>query len=83
MRPGTATLAIEVECVRPVEAYRQQQLVVLPLVEADAIVWLDPAGYEVARSVKPGDWPEKPAAFQFELLVALSFVIGEPYLPHS
>lgn len=50
--------------------------------EADAIVWLDPAGYEVARSVKPGAWPETPALFQFELLVAMSFVIGEPYLPH-
>ena len=52
------------------------------LLRWDAIVWLDPAGYEVARSVKPGDWPEKPALFQFELLVAVSVVIGEPYLPH-
>ncbi|MBB4633277.1 DEAD/DEAH box helicase [Sphingosinicella soli] len=81
-RTGTATIAIEVECVRPIEAYRQQRLVVLPLVEVDAIVWLDPAGYEVARSVKPSDWTEKPALFQFELLVAVSVVIGEPYLPH-
>lgn len=81
-RTGTATIAIEVKCVRPAEEYRQQRLVVLPLVEVDAIVWLDPAGYEVARSIKPGDWPEKPALFQFELLVAVSFVIGEPYLPH-
>lgn len=81
-RLGITTIAIEVECVRPVEAYRQHRLVVLPLMEADAIVWLDPAGYEVARSLKPGDWPEKPALFQFELLVAMSFVIGEPYLPH-
>lgn len=81
-RIGTATIAIEVACVRPAEEYRQQRLVVLPLVEADAIVWLDPAGYQMARSVKPGDWPEKPALFQFELLVAISFVIGEPYLPH-
>src|SRR3546814_9893561 len=69
-------MAIEVECVRPVEAYRQQRLVVLPLAEADAIVWLDPAGYEVARSAKPGDWPEKPALFQFELQVAVSVVFG-------
>src|SRR3546814_16001912 len=45
-RIDTSTMAIEVECVRPVEAYRQQRLVVLPLAEADAIVWLDPAGYE-------------------------------------
>ncbi|MFT6063406.1 MAG: hypothetical protein ACJAVR_003475, partial [Paracoccaceae bacterium] len=81
-RLGTATIAIEVERVRPVEAYLQQRLVVLPFVEADAILWLDPAGYEVARSVKPGDWPEKPALFQFELQVATSFIIGEPYLPH-
>lgn len=81
-RLGITTIAIEVECVRPVEAYRQQRLVVLPLIEADAIVWLDPAGYEVARSVKPGEWPDEPALFQFELLVAMSFVIGEPYLPH-
>lgn len=70
------------ECVRPIEAYRQQRLVVLPLVEAAAIVWLDPAGDEVARSVKQGDWPEKPALFQFELLMAVSVVTGEPYLPH-
>ncbi|HEY9579569.1 MAG TPA: DEAD/DEAH box helicase [Rhizorhapis sp.] len=81
-RIDTSTMAIEVECVRPVEAYRQQRLVVLPLAEADAIVWLDPAGYEVARSAKPGDWPEKPALFQFELQVAVSVVFGEPYLPH-
>lgn len=81
-RTGIATVAIEVECVRPIEAYRQQRLVVLPLVEVDAIVWLDAAGYEVARSVKPGDWPQEPSRFQFELLVAVSLVIGEPYLPH-
>ena len=81
-RTGTAKIVIEVECVRPAEAYRQQRLVVLPLVEVDAIIWLDPAGYEVARSVKLGDWPEKPSLFQFELLVAVSVVIGEPYLPH-
>src|SRR3546814_17517025 len=36
-RIDTSTMAIEVECVRPVEAYRQQRLVVLPLAEADAI----------------------------------------------
>lgn len=81
-RTGIATVAIEVECVRPIEAYRQQRLVVLPLVEVDAIIWLDAAGYEVARSVKPGDWPQEPSRFQFELLVAVSLVIGEPYLPH-
>ena len=67
------------ECGRPIETYReygrQQRLVVLPLVEVDAIVWLDPADYEVARSVKPGGWPEKPALFQFELLVAVFVVI--------
>src|SRR3546814_1956285 len=40
-RIDTSTMAIEVECVRPVEAYRQQRRVVLPLAEADAIVWLD------------------------------------------
>lgn len=81
-RLGTATIAIEVECVRSTEAYRQQRLVVLPLIEGGAIIWLDPAGYEVARSIKPGDWPQEPSRFQFELLVAVSLVIGEPYLPH-
>ena len=81
-RKGISRIAIEVERVRSAEAYRQQRLVVLPFVEADAILWLDPAGYEVARSARPNDWPEKPALFQFELQVATSFIIGEPYLPH-
>jgi hypothetical protein len=82
VRLGSATLSIEVQRVRPIEAYRQQRLVVFPLVEATAIVWLDPAGYEVAQSAKPDNWPEKHASFQFELVVAASLVVGEPYLPH-
>jgi hypothetical protein len=79
---GASTIVIEVGLVRPVEAYRQQRLVVLPFVEGDAIIWLDPAGYEVAQSVRPDDWPEKHALFQFELKVATSVIIGEPYQPH-
>src|SRR3546814_17665106 len=41
-RIDTSTMALEVECVRPVEAYRQQRLVVLPLAEADELYGLTP-----------------------------------------
>ena len=81
-RGSAATITIEVERVRPAEEYRQGRLVVLPLVEADTVIWIDPAGYEVARSAKAIDWPENPALFEFEFLVVESFVSGKRYLPH-
>jgi hypothetical protein len=49
-----------------------------------AVSWIDPAGYEVARSAKPDGWNEHEhlSQFQFELHTASGHVTGEPYLPH-
>ncbi|MGM5030064.1 DEAD/DEAH box helicase [Tardiphaga sp. 862_B3_N4_1] len=81
-RQASATIAIKVDLARSAADFRQARLVVLPLDEGAALIWLDPAGYEVARSKKPDNWPNNPSLFQFELDVAMSQVLADRYLPH-
>jgi hypothetical protein len=74
--------AIEVSLVRPPEDYRNPRLTVVPIDVHDSLTWIDPAGYTVARSEKPFNWPETPASFDFELVVQDQQVVGEAYLRH-
>jgi len=77
------SIAIETALVGQAAEFRQARLTVWPTDNQGAVSWIDPAGYEVARSTKPDGWNEQPSRFQFELDVASRYVIGEPYLPHS
>ena len=73
----TATLA------RPRSDYLAAQLSVFPIDEGEHLTWIDPAGYVVARSVRPAEWSEEMAAeFTFDLTIARREVKAEPYLPH-
>ncbi|UVF21350.1 DEAD/DEAH box helicase [Microvirga terrae] len=67
---------------RPAENYRKSQMTVAPIDVDEGLTWIDPAGYTVARSAKPSDWPRTPASYSFELDVADSTVVGEAYLRH-
>jgi hypothetical protein len=73
-------LAIDVALVRPVADYVRQRLAVSPLEWNDELIWINPAGYTVARSEKPFGWPAEPSSFEFELVVADSVITGRPYL---
>ncbi|MCY4598357.1 MAG: DEAD/DEAH box helicase [Acidobacteria bacterium] len=44
--------------------------------------WIDGAGYLVATSRKPPDWPNEPEKYTFELDVERARVRGTPYLRH-
>jgi hypothetical protein len=69
--------------VRPGAEYLTEQLSVYPVEEDESLTWIDPAGYVVARSVRPAEWSERMAIdFTFDLSVARREVKAEPYLPH-
>ncbi|MET4630896.1 hypothetical protein ABIB83_007956 [Bradyrhizobium sp. I1.8.5] len=74
-------MGLPVQLARPAESFRQERITVTPLSDSDQIIWLDPAGYEVARSSALPE-PFDDSKFQFELVVPISFITGEPYLPH-
>ena len=44
--------------------------------------WIDGAGYLVARSARPGDWPADPTQYQYQLDVANARINASLYLPH-
>jgi len=73
-------LTVEVELSRPADDYQRSRLSVIPLDVEDCLIWIDPAGYTVAHSAKPADWPERPSSFDYELDVAEARIVGEAYL---
>lgn len=75
--------AIEGMLVRPAVDYLRPRLTVSPLEVEDRLIWVNPAGYTVARSEKPGDWPNNPSAFEFELDVLSARIVGSAYLRHE
>jgi hypothetical protein len=79
VRDFTIQAALE----RPAGDYQRPRLTVSPLEIADRLVWVDPAGYIVARSEQPLGWPQYPSSFDFELIVASATVVGETYLRHG
>jgi hypothetical protein len=76
-------LAVRCELARPPADYRQPSLIVLPLEVNGRIAWVDPAGYLVARSRKPRNWPNNTSAFEFILNVSHSRIDGNAYLLHQ
>jgi hypothetical protein len=82
-RPVTVReFTIEAALSRPVQDYRKARLTVAPLTDNDSLLWIDPAGYTVARSGRPRGWPDRPSSFDFELVVADATIVGEAYLRH-
>lgn len=75
-------LSIEAVLTRPAEDYLSSTLLVAPLEMGDDVQWIDPAGYTVARSRRSPQWPEIPSAFEFELIISESKIIGHPYLQY-
>jgi hypothetical protein len=56
---------------------------VAPLDIDDKLMWIDPAGYTVAVSNKPNNWPDYLSGFTFELDILTSTVTGDAYLLHG
>jgi hypothetical protein len=74
--------SLDVALARPAADFRSPRLTVSPLDDESGLIWIDPAGYEVARSARPASWPQHPASFNFELVVSQATIVGEAYLRH-
>jgi len=75
--------AIEANLARPAADYLRPRLSVSPLEIDDRLIWIDPAGYTVAHSERPPEWPQRPSSFDFELSIADARIVGETYLRHD
>lgn len=53
-----------------------------PIEYDNELLWIESAGYKVARSTKPQNWPENPLNFEFKLNVLENIIVGTPYLRH-
>jgi superfamily II DNA/RNA helicase len=77
---GEFTIAARLE--RDVGAYTMEHLMVSPISDGGDLLWIDPAGYAVARSTRPLEWPVRPGTYDFDLNVTESNVSATPYLPY-
>ena len=80
---ATEDLAVAVQLERPARDYLASQLAVLPLETSNDLIWIDGAGYPVARSGKPEEWPAEPSRFEFSLEILRQTITGRLYLPYS
>jgi hypothetical protein len=71
---------VDARLERNVDAYTMEHLLVSPMDDEEGLLWIDPAGYTVARSARPQDWPARPSAYDFDLNVRDSTVSAQPYL---
>lgn len=55
---------------------------VMPLDVDGGLTRVDSAGYVVATSQRPREWPDAPDRYQFSLDVAAATVSGSSYQPH-
>ena len=76
-------LTIDATLERAQAAYLAERLSIIPIDSDDCISWIDPAGYTVAQSRKPDDWPANSRYYVFELDVRNAQVRGEAYLPYT
>jgi hypothetical protein len=76
------TFNLRVELEREPTNYLQDRLVVAPIDRGERLHWIDVAGYAVAHSTRPQNWPPVTSDFLFELYVSRSEVIGDQYLAH-
>lgn len=79
----TPEIEIEAVLVRPPGDYLMPRLPVTPIDVEDGLIWINPAGYTVARTEKPRDWPGEPSVFEFELDVLERRIVGNAYLQNG
>lgn len=80
---STAGFMISAELVQPVTNYLCSHLSILPIDDGDTLIWIDPAGYTVARSERPYNWPEMPSIFEFDLNIREAVINGKTYFRES
>jgi hypothetical protein len=76
-------VSIRVRLEKDRNAFNNRKIVVAPIEIGNRMIWIDPAGYIVARSPKPDDWAGAPEKFIFNLDVPNTVVLGAPYLPYA
>jgi len=67
---------------RPAGVYLSPTLTVFAVEAKTNLIWIDPAGYVVARSELPEGWRDRSSRYSFELSVRTRTVTGIVYLPH-
>jgi hypothetical protein len=77
------TLTVDVTLAREPAVFVSQRLNVMQFDVDGTLSWIDQAGYVVARSPKPGEWPQGLDSYDFSLDVAAAVVSGTPYRPHA
>jgi superfamily II DNA/RNA helicase len=70
-------LAVQLEA--DLASYREERLSVFPLQREGRLIWIDAAGYLVARSDVPTLWPSNLGEYEFELRPILKRVVGQIY----
>jgi hypothetical protein len=76
-------LAFDVNLSRDANAYISRNLHVMHYEHDGGLNWIDPAGYLVATSPRPRNWPPDPDRIHFQLNVDRSRINGSPYLQHQ
>lgn len=74
---------IEALLTQPPMAYLRTHLIVTPMDIDNSLIWIEAAGYKVATSIKPHNWPDTHSTFEFTLDVANTIIIGSPYRQHA
>jgi hypothetical protein len=77
------TVTVAVTISRETDMYVNRRLNVTHFDVHGTLNWIDPAGYLVARSPKPMEWPPILDPYDFQLDVATALVTGILYLPHA
>ena len=80
-RPPEA-IVFEAALSNEVAAYISQSIHVMHFELENRLNWIDAAGYHVATSERPPDWPAAPERYYFELDVSSARIRGAPYLQH-
>lgn len=76
-------LVVEAVLTRAPTEYLNRRFTVTPIDADNSLNWIEAAGYNVARSEKPRNWPDNPSIFEFELDVEESTIMGNAYLQHA
>lgn len=74
---------IEAILTQPPSAYLRTHLIVTPMNIDNSLTWIEAAGYKVATSIKPPNWPDTSSTFEFTLDVANAIIIGSSYRQHA
>ena len=73
-------IPVELECLA--NKFVVKHVAVSPLFSDGAVIWIDPAGYVVARSPKLERWFDDSEHYYFELQVESATILGSAYQRH-